>query len=383
MKRYLNIMYHILFWIVIALFFTHYSFLRPLTINALYKEIVSALLIALMAYINYLYLIPRYFQSGRLTLYWLLTILSILLVGLGEFFLIKPDVYQCLAHSMSTDIMTSFLQSILILIIVRDFCFFLFFFLLKLYRDLSEKYIREKQAISEETHAMFIISPNTGIAQEVKISEIAYVSQERNYTHFHLVSGEVLRQYSSLSKVEQTFPKGVCLRISKNTLVVLPQIIGCDETTVRLSLTEDSITLPISQRYEAGVMVALQNYAMHSANIRPDYQEASLKKCGVKTWSNDDNRGVITKKEDDFHTGKSKKMTDSSSINIHYTADKILLFIKEHPGNRVPAIAEEVNQSCRTVEDHIKNLKKLNLIVYKGASRNGGYFAVKQEKGGF
>ncbi|MDL2239126.1 LytTR family transcriptional regulator DNA-binding domain-containing protein, partial [Bacteroidales bacterium OttesenSCG-928-L14] len=383
----LYIISHILFWIGICFYFINFSFFRPLAVGAIYKELLCVIFIITMVYVNYLYLIPKYFQTGRLKLFWVLAILTVLLSGISEFVLVKPNIYKCL--SFPTDLMKKYIITVIALIITRNFCYFLIFFLLKIYRDLSAKYIFEKQAISRVTHSIFIISPNNKIAQKIDIDDLVYISQKGNYTYFYLFDGKFYKQYSSLTKVEQTFPANTYVKINKSTLVIISQITEYNETYVAMNMFESDkqVTFTISSQYSNNLMLILNEFANNSIN-KLDKTEIDTKKGGIKMWNNDGNCGInsgICEEKHEVNEGVldptndiSIKQADETAKNIklHHTTNKILKSVKNNPGSRVPAISKKVHQSYRTVETHLKILKELGLVEYRGARRNGGYFVV-------
>ena len=51
--------------------------------------------------------------------------------------------------------------------------------------------------------------------------------------------------------------------------------------------------------------------------------------------------------------------------------------IKHYPGNRVYFFAEQLNTSNKNVERWIKQLKREDLIEFKGAPKTGGYYVKK------
>ena len=55
-------------------------------------------------------------------------------------------------------------------------------------------------------------------------------------------------------------------------------------------------------------------------------------------------------------------------------------FIQQNPGLRANAIAAELSISERSVERHLKRLKEENMIEFRGAPRNGGYYRKENGK---
>ena len=56
-------------------------------------------------------------------------------------------------------------------------------------------------------------------------------------------------------------------------------------------------------------------------------------------------------------------------------ADKLLQILKDNPGLRVPELINRLKKSRPTVERYLRQLRKNDLIEFRGAPKNGGYFA--------
>ena len=56
--------------------------------------------------------------------------------------------------------------------------------------------------------------------------------------------------------------------------------------------------------------------------------------------------------------------------------DTVLQYIKEHAGSQTKEIAENTQFSPTTVERCLAELRKQELVTYKGSKKMGGYHAV-------
>ena len=74
---------------------------------------------------------------------------------------------------------------------------------------------------------------------------------------------------------------------------------------------------------------------------------------------------------------------DENSIPVEnemsLEAEKLLQILKSNPGLRVPELINRLQKSRPTVERYLRLLRKHDLIEFRGAPKNGGYF-VKQDK---
>lgn len=382
MKKCLYVIGHLLFWIIMCYVFTHYSFLRPIAKDAMYKEYWSVLFIAIMVYINYFYLIPRFFETGKFKIYWPLALLSIILVVGCEFFLVYPDVMHFYSLTLPQEDVNNALRTAFISIIVRDFCFFLFFFILKLYRDLLGNYIRLQKRYSEDTDTIDItaITPNNyRDVRNVDISNIVYITQNRNYSYFHLVDGEILKQYSTMTSLEEILPR-FFVKINKSQLININQVVDFKDDKVKMNFKENGkyLSLPVTKDIDDDTFSLLNENAGRFFNN----QAGDKKERGIKTWNNEALNSNIAQETPEIDPISDQELLKNAQNltppKLYPTIEKTLTFIKEHPHCRVPDISEGVAQSYRAIEDQIKILKNHGLIEYRGSKRTGGYYAEEE-----
>ena len=62
--------------------------------------------------------------------------------------------------------------------------------------------------------------------------------------------------------------------------------------------------------------------------------------------------------------------------NVSAGQTKVLDFIRENPGLRVPMISEGLNIPSKSIERHVKALIAQGLIEHRGSKKTGGYFAL-------
>lgn len=59
---------------------------------------------------------------------------------------------------------------------------------------------------------------------------------------------------------------------------------------------------------------------------------------------------------------------------VNEVVNQIYLAIKSHPGVRKPQLLKIVATSCATAERSIAQLRHLNKVEFRGASKTGGYY---------
>ena len=62
--------------------------------------------------------------------------------------------------------------------------------------------------------------------------------------------------------------------------------------------------------------------------------------------------------------------------NVSAGQNKVLDYIRENPGLRVPMISEGLNIPSKSIERHVKALIAQRLIEHRGSKKTGGYFAL-------
>jgi len=53
----------------------------------------------------------------------------------------------------------------------------------------------------------------------------------------------------------------------------------------------------------------------------------------------------------------------------------LLQILKNNPGLRVPELMKQMQKSRPTVERYLRQLREKELVEFRGAPKNGGYFA--------
>jgi hypothetical protein len=376
----INISLHVLFWVITSYFFINYSLLRPSSPTAVYREYFCLGAIISMVYLNYFVLIPRFFCKGRFVIYWILTALSILMVAVTEYLLFKPVIMHLHQAHISEEVLNKYLNVQFLLYFVRAVCFFMLFFTVKLYQDISSRYIAETQVIANDTQVVAVIKSDDDI-KTIKISAIAYLSHHNRNTYFHLTTGEKYYQRASLKQIEALLPNNSYLRINKNNVVMYSQIDGYNDSFVFLKPVKDEnpIELHITNEHKDDILSELKKYKNSLANIL-DIGNIKNVDGNVK------NKNGIIKKQNGII--KSSNIINLTLENQEKNADfsektlenEIFEYISAHPNCKTSDILAMSDKSRRTVDRNLKNLREKGLIRYKGANKTGGYYVTQKRK---
>jgi len=348
-KKIFNTGAHILFCLLFVYWFCTNSFIRPYAIHNPYKEVVSALLVLLLLYLNYIHLTPYFLKRSNYKSY---TFLSLLLTGvfsMAELLLIKSNILRCVAHIESFDT-NKYLFSILFLIFLRNAGFYLFFTVLKLYQQTKAEALLEKKEILKDTG--FILLPTVqGKSRSINISSVCYFTQNKNNTLIHWTVGKPSAIYSSLNYI-QSYLDEYCLRINRDTVITFTNIVSYNnkEVVVKDGKTKSRKTLLFSKQKAASILSVLQEKV-------PELEEK--------------NATFLTKIE-------NGGVKDDENKAIGGLSRAILEEIHNNPGISVIKLAEILKEktSLRTLERRLKELKDADKIKYEGSDKKGGYYIV-------
>lgn len=91
----------------------------------------------------------------------------------------------------------------------------------------------------------------------------------------------------------------------------------------------------------------------------------------------------VTFRKKNFDEGVNEGVSEgvSEGVNEGVTRKnlekKILELIVEEEGISVPRLAEKLGKSRATTERYISRLKRKGLVIFKGAPKTGGYYALE------
>ena len=348
-KNIFNTGAHILFCLLFVYWFSTHSFIRPYAIHNPYKEVVSALLVLLVTYLNYIILTPYFFKKSNYKNYITLSILLIGVFSAAELLLVKSNILRCFAYVESFDI-NRHLYNIFFLTFLRNIGFYLFFTVLKLYQQTkANALIGEKEIL--KSSGFIVLWPLRGKPIAVNIDFVSYFSHKKNITFIHNNLGKVTSIYSTLNNIQE-YLGSYCLRINKENIITFTNIISYNEKEVAIKdgKAHTSKLLFFSKKGT--------EYILHT--LRKNVPELEGKNA---IYPNEKRNGTIN---EDEKRGVGTIKTD------------ILEEIKQNPGINATKLHENLhkNTSIRTIKRRLKKLTDSGLIQFKGAKKTGGYYIV-------
>ncbi len=357
-KTIIHFLVAVIFWLIIFHFFMNHSILRPFCIHHAYKELIVVGIIIIAVYFNYFILIPKLFLKGEVILFFSLAILSIVLTAVVELCIVQSDIRHCFS-GMTPSEYNSYLISLLILITFRNSGFFILFFLFRIYRHIEEVLLQNQRTFADK---MKQIGISTSANKEVLVAlkDITYLECERNKTTFYLINGRSYSQYSSLIDMEEIIPKNLYVRVNRSTILMYKYVV---------SFTDSMVNIKVDKEGE------LKSFKISNTNKENVLRFINLhfEKKNSATKSKKTKKKVVQKaKQENFGVKRDK------TFGVTKKTAPILEEIVRNPGQNATALAVHFpNITKRTIENYIRELRDLDLIVYEGSPRKGGYYPKK------
>lgn len=73
---------------------------------------------------------------------------------------------------------------------------------------------------------------------------------------------------------------------------------------------------------------------------------------------------------------KNDTVNDAVNDTVNSKEQEVLNIIKQYPGLNSSKIAELIGKSVPTTKRYLNSLVRLEIIEFRGAQRNGGYYIV-------
>lgn len=71
----------------------------------------------------------------------------------------------------------------------------------------------------------------------------------------------------------------------------------------------------------------------------------------------------------------NEAINDAIKINqLNNALTKLLNTIKDNPGIKIATLQDKLKLSRATIQRQVKQLIEMNLVVYKGSNKTGGYY---------
>ena len=214
-KKGIGLLMNILFWIGTAYFFLKFSAIRPFCFHHAYKEVVCATLIMAVVFLTQRLSVPKLYLRGKYTLFWLLSLVVLLVAAIIEIILVLPDIEGQIVMPNSKN---TYLLYFCALIFLRDSCFFAWFLLLRLYTQQRDTF-RAKQRASVIEHRSVQFSLPDHTEASIPIDLILYIQETNHETRVHCTNGDTVTISNPFSYCKEMIPSTLWTFDGKDKMV--------------------------------------------------------------------------------------------------------------------------------------------------------------------
>jgi DNA-binding transcriptional ArsR family regulator len=310
-------------------------------------------MIATIIYLNRFFLFPKLYLKKEYLWYWFFNILSLFFIAFLELQLTKPNIIKCCQNFLPPEELSWHLVYVFFLVTFRDAGFFAFFFIRRINQNFQKLLMQQEALLAIENKQIIInLTPEKNILLTIK--DIVYISVEGKYSIVHLINTQKYKQIKTLNDFEKILPEHFCLRINRNTIIMYKYV--CD-------YNDFSVTLNINNHGEEKVFSFFQNNNETILCKLKKHVSSEIKKMNYDVKRNEDPSKMRSKKNE--------------NCDINEISQQILEVIRSKPNIFASEIKRQLSHvSPRTIDNHLRELKDLGLIVYLGAAKNGGYYLV-------
>lgn len=344
------VLLNVLFCAELLWFFSRNAILRPYAGSAIKEMLIGGILLASI-YANYFLLYPKHYLKHPVV-YWVVVV-AVAVVAAGLEFAIAYKGIMCCMGPVIVEIgFLKFFSNHILIVFFRNLAFNFFPFMFRERQELQKALDKEVQIVYQDAR-LLDVSDKEHNARLIPRDNIYYCQQDGNYTRIYVTQDDLYySRYGSMKYLEQLFGSEEFVRVSNTLLIPYRYIHSCNGTEVlmkRLPWQKEPLSFAIEPKYldQAPGQIAL--YLLNS-------------------------KGQETMKPPKQSRKRRKPVKPSQE-----KTDTVLQYIKEHPGSQTKEIAENTQFSPTTVERCLAELRKQELIKYKGSKKMGGYHAVKKQ----
>lgn len=339
--------------------FWYVGFNQYLVFGSLEHFLSSLVLISLL-YLNYRLLYPRLYARDHIWAYCILSAASVLFSGFFEISLVDGDVSNFIPDYLAD--LPSHLQRFLLaaFVVIQHFGFLLYtFFINQLKTSMRES--REQQDFIRQTSNVIYVRDKAYQLCHLAVSQILYCQQDRSVCNIFTTDGRCFRRNCSLSEIAELLGDKVCLRISRNIVIMYAYAISYTEDTVCISESSSNRTLsfPLSNAFKEDVHLKLNRY------------------FEMKDKNNSVGPTAVSNTSISANDMSEQLADDTHRIPVSQRIEEVYSYIRTHKYCKNQDIAMALNVSSSSVNRYLQELVSTGRVRYQGAKKNGGYVAVK------
>ena len=341
------VLLNVLFCAGLLWFFSRNAFIRPYAGSAIKEMLIGGILLASI-YANYFLLYPKLYLKHPVVYWVVVAAMAVVTAGL-EFAIAYKGIMRCMGPVIVEIGLFKYFSDHLLIVFSRNLAFNFFPFMFRERQELQKALDKEVQIVYQDAR-LLDVSDKEHNARLIPRDNIYYCQQDGNYTRIYVTQDDLYyTRYGSMKYLEQLFGSEEFVRVSNTLLIPYRYIHSCNGTEVfmkQLPWQKEPLSFTIEPKYldQAPGQIALY---------------------------------LLTSKEQE--TMKPPKQNRKRRKPVKPSQDKtdaVLQYIKEHAGSQTKEIAENTQFSPTTVERCLAELRKQELVTYKGSKKTGGYCVV-------
>jgi hypothetical protein len=341
------VLLNVLFCAYLLWFSANNAYLRPYA-GSKTREFLAGLILLITLYANYFLLYPKLHKKHPVV-YWVVLVSLCIIAAAIDFAIAHRFMMYCNGAIIEEIGASRFFFHHYRLIVIRNLAFNAFPFIFRERQELQKALDQEVQIVYQDAR-LLDVSDKEHNMRLISRDDIFYCLQDGNYTRIYVTQGDYwYTRNGSMKYLEQLFGSEEFVRVSNTLLIPYRYIHSCNGTEVlmkRLPWQKEPLSFAIEPKYldQAPGQIAL--YLLTS-------------------------KGQETMKPPKQNRKRRKPVKPSQD-----KTDAVLQYIKEHAGSQTKEIAENTQFSPTTVERCLAELRKQELVTYKGSKKMGGYHAV-------
>ncbi len=344
------VLLNILFCAYMLWFSANNSYLRPYA-GSTTRELLAGLILLATLYANYFLLYPKLHKKHPVV-YWVVLVSLCIITAAMDFAIAYHHIMYCNGAIIGEIGAFRFFSHYFKLITIRNVALNTFPFIFRERQELQKALDKEVQIVYQDAR-LLDVSDKEHNARLISRDNIYYCQQDGNYTRIYVTQDDpYYTRNGSMKYLEQLFGSEEFVRVSNTLLIPYRYIHSCNGTEVfmkRLPWQKEPLSFAIEPKYldQAPGQIALY---------------------------------LLTAKgsKNDRHSSQNRRRRKPIKPSQEKT-DTVLQYIKEHAGSQTKEIAENTQFSPTTVERCLAELRKQELVTYKGSKKMGGYHAVKKQ----
>ncbi|MDD4395229.1 MAG: LytTR family transcriptional regulator DNA-binding domain-containing protein [Bacteroidales bacterium] len=214
--------------------------------------------IAAVVYLEYFILIPKLWMKHQKKCFFVISLLVLTVSAIAEVLLVRSDIRTILSGFSSMEF-EGIIRDAAFNIFLRNICFYMFFFIIKLNKLIEIKILKAKQVDTKASELITINLPD-GNTNELRVKEIGYINISKYCVILHQNDGEEIMLSISFSNFEKRIPEHLFLRINRNIAVSYDNIVSYNNDGVSITFREQLLSFNYYATKQEQLVQSLQNW---------------------------------------------------------------------------------------------------------------------------